>query len=986
MRKGSRKQTGTVRFRKMNDSTWIGLVPGLLEGQTFYIRQRKNKTVHPEFGKVKVYYVLQVPDGSKRKRTLGEFRLLREAKEAVHDLTSKKKSLPVKKKQKHLPQKRRQQTALQKKTSQPPTQSGDILEQYHRFFRSADRTSDGRLLRGFRSVLSPARKRAVRSQLKKHHKALSQVLYGNPFFAMGGIHFSLGTANSGPAWNAESIPPYIKQGMGYVYFGFANREKYLHLPDVRQYLGLDSKKKAAKGQLIQIIEIKQNRLHEGTYLARMQKMEWFKALTPQEKKYQKAKAKAKAYYPFYFPISDLPIFIAQIREKHPHIAIALAKVYFGTEPGAASNCPDTGLIQEIARTTGIKVIKQGKKEVKKKINPTKAQIALINKWIGPLATYHTRPSPDFPKGKSYRFYQKVGIAFWRSTAKKVDGQIQVKALIGDDMGVGKTVQAIGAIQLAMFDKELPNPYPVLVISPSGPHSHWVKELNEWLPQASPLIVRGTDWKQIQSIMPRRNPVLITTYASATKYQNLLASIGFKFLVIDESHAIKNRGSSRSQALRRLAFGIPLTLLLSGTPEDNKLLDLWAQMYILDPHKFHDINKFEGEFHILKYNPKTKQMDSKLPHTTRLPGNKFLFQTYNIQGGGQYVIDPPVGRSSSLDCYMIRRLKSQIVDLPPKSRTYNEEPLSAKLKKMYEQFEKETAEEIFADRIEKWAIHVAQRTRLNLAAGIKPQAAFKEAMMHNSELEEKITEGGAGALPYFSKLRRKAAVLRIPMVVNWVRDFYQNRVSPSGSKGKKGDTLLIFAEHHKIINELVESLRKIVDKKGHHLRVESFTGKTNQKQRDKFERQLNSGMLDVLILNKAGNQGLNLQRANYVLFAERYWTPGQEQQAEDRAHRSGQKKNVFVYYFNIPPWTNSQGVYINPIDNRLNDIILRKRADVKAHIGNQSYATEKNIKSRLTAAMMDDVSRKFKAKMTNNKNKKDALRYALKQYHIKGVQV
>ena len=58
-------------------------------------------------------------------------------------------------------------------------------------------------------------------------------------------------------------------------------------------------------------------------------------------------------------------------------------------------------------------------------------------------------------------------------------------------------------------------------------------------------------------------------------------------------------------------------------------------------------------------------------------------------------------------------------------------------------------------------------------------------------------------------------------------------------------------------------------------------------------------MDILILNKAGNVGLNLQKASYVLFAERYWNPTDEEQAEDRAHRSGKTEPVTVFYIMIP---------------------------------------------------------------------------------------
>ena len=79
------------------------------------------------------------------------------------------------------------------------------------------------------------------------------------------------------------------------------------------------------------------------------------------------------------------------------------------------------------------------------------------------------------------------------------------------------------------------------------------------------------------------------------------------------------------------------------------MDLYNQMYILDPVKFSDPKVFEAQFEVLKYNPKDKKshkLKTKLPHTTKLQGNKFLFQTYNILNGSTYVMEPSMGDPGS----------------------------------------------------------------------------------------------------------------------------------------------------------------------------------------------------------------------------------------------------------------------------------------------------------------------------------------------------
>ena len=102
----------------------------------------------------------------------------------------------------------------------------------------------------------------------------------------------------------------------------------------------------------------------------------------------------------------------------------------------------------------------------------------------------------------------------------------------------------------------------------------------------------------------------------------------------------------------------------------------------------------------------------------------------------------------------------------------------------------------------------------------------------------------------------------------------------------------------------------------------------------------------------------------------------------------------MYYFNIPPWKSITGkkddkgnvAWIDPIDNKLNNKIIEKRENIKKHIGNQTYTTERQTKSAITKEMMEELSRRFKKKMTNNASKSKALRTALEKLGIKGLKI
>ena len=853
----------------------------------------------------------------------------------------------------------------QTRPAKPPKQTQqkeDYLEQFGSIFRKATRYPEGLVqMKGtkqnkttnFRGP-SESKKNKIRSVLKKHN--LMNIVYGNPFFSIDRMHFSIGTV-SGPGFDVESIPHNINGGEGFIYFGFDKslEKKTATKAEVRDYLGLDSKEKAARGQRIQIIELGQQRTSEKVLVDRLLETKAYKQMNgkKQEQKRMIESAKAKAKYPYSFAISDLPLFIDQIQENFPHVAIALAKVYLGPNPGSASNCPNAAKINEIGR-------------LPKNTKPTKAQVDFINSFIGPLATYVSMKTKETPNGKTLRWYQKVGVAFWRAAGGR--------ALIADEPGVGKTIQAIACAKLATIKQSgLPSPWPILVICPKSIMPNWAKNFPEWM-NCNPIEVSGSDFNNLKSRMPKENAVVITTYASATLNQDILAKIGFQMVIMDECHSIKNPNSQRSLALRRLAYHIPLAVLTSGTPMKNDIFDLWAQMYIIDPQKFKDPGTFEAQFDILKYDPKSQNLAGVLPHSTKLVGNKFLFQRYKIQNSEQYVMEPPKGNSGVLDCYMIRRLKSQVLDLPPKERVYHIARYDTATKKIYEKWEEEAAQEILADRMHRWADEVALKTKKNIEQkGMKPQVALRRAKEDSAELLDKAQASGAGGLAVFSKLRRKGAMLTLPKVIDFIKDFYD---------GQPGSTqLLVFAVHHDIINKLVSDISRIKDADGKRLVVKSFTGKTSAESRKTLEREFNQGKINVMVLNQAGNEGLNLQTANTVVFAERFWTPADEEQAEDRAHRSGQKNPVTVHYFSTEPWDE-----IKPIDWRINDIVLNKRVKVQSSIGSQRYSSKESVKNQVQKQWLASLSQRYASKIQTASNKNKALKMALYNYGLKHIKV
>jgi superfamily II DNA or RNA helicase len=830
------------------------------------------------------------------------------------------------------------------------------LDEYQRFFRFADRTKDGRIHRGFRQKFSGKAKGKIQKKISKQEKALKSIGYGYPIFTIGPFSFTLGSTTQ-PAFDLESIPTELNPGRTMVYFNINAEKKHGEWPfdgksleDVKEWLGL-------KTRGLGRITLNYKRPRKGTAKSIASKKMAWALMTEGEKQRAVLKEAAKQKYPFSFPTRELIAFIDQIQTAHPALAIALIKVYFGTQPGSATDCPDVMTIAELGTKTKI---------------TDKASLKLLRRYIKPIEKFRTKKTPLVPDsgGKSLYPFQLTGIAFWRASGGR--------ALIADQMGIGKTMQAVGALRLTAISKDMKTPFPALIVCPRSTMDQWWEAIVEWIPEIrKPLISTGKDLKKLLSKKLPPKTVVITTYASMRNEFIKMADQNFQFIVFDESQSVKNSKAFQTQVAIKLGHKARYVALLSGSPEEKGIEDLWAQFHIIAPQKFPTLSNFVKSMETIDYDPKTKRLGSMMPHNTSLyDGKKILMQRYTISSAGEYLVEPVgIGKTATglfqpLYCHMIRRLKSQVLkQLPPKSRVMIKENLSPNARKKYEVIRASISERIRAKRLNRWAEETVKQLQIHLAEGKAFRTALSFAEKETEPLLEKLSN--RNALQIFNELRRSMGYLKVPLITEWVAGFYQQNPE---------EALLIFAEQHEVINQLKANISKLKKKGGKPIRVATFTGKTTNPQRRKILADFRKGLLDVLIINKAGNTGLNLQRASYVLFAERYWNPSDEEQAEDRTHRDGKKEPVTVYYINIQPWKDAKGEWIETIDQKIQDTIDGKRSSIASHIGNQQYKTTSKKSKQLSAAMLDLVGKSFTK--FNSRSKEAILKDALKKAGIR----
>lgn len=180
------------------------------------------------------------------------------------------------------------------------------------------------------------------------------------------------------------------------------------------------------------------------------------------------------------------------------------------------------------------------------------------------------------KGDLFPF-QKVAVEFFHKT--------NGKAILGDVMGTGKTLESLAYVVYANFSK-------TLVICPASVKHFWYNEVEKWT-HLKPYVIDSKTGLSFEAI--DKNNVFIINYDILNKFQSALNSIRFDCLIVDEMHMIKNTKSKRTQAVKKLAKNIEHTLLLSGTPLLNRPVEIFNSLQIIDPKTWNNWWKFVKKY-------------------------------------------------------------------------------------------------------------------------------------------------------------------------------------------------------------------------------------------------------------------------------------------------------------------------------------------------------------------------------------------------------
>ena len=274
---------------------------------------------------------------------------------------------------------------------------------------------------------------------------------------------------------------------------------------------------------------------------------------------------------------------------------------------------------------------------------------------------HTLESADvkcrvpFLLKHTLREYQHVGLNWLVSCYDKA-----LNGILADEMGLGKTIQTISLLAYLACNHGIWGPH--LIVVPTSVMLNWEVEFKKWAPAFKVLTYFGTakerKLKRQGWSKPNSFHVCITTYRLITQDQTVFRRKKWKYLILDEAHMIKNWRSQRWQTL--LNFNSKRRLLITGTPLQNDLMELWSLMHFLMPHVFQSHSEFKNWF------------------SSPLSGM--------VEGGEGVNMDLVSRLHGVLRPFLLRRLKSEVEkNLPGKTEHVVHCGLSKRQRRLYEEY-------------------------------------------------------------------------------------------------------------------------------------------------------------------------------------------------------------------------------------------------------------------------------------------------------------
>lgn len=473
-----------------------------------------------------------------------------------------------------------------------------------------------------------------------------------------------------------------------------------------------------------------------------------------------------------------------------------------------------------------------------------------------------------------RSYQQEGVN-WLHFLNK----FHLHGILCDDMGLGKTLQTLCIVASdhhlrAEEFKKTGAPdvrrTPSLIVCPPTLSGHWQQEISTYAPFLSCTAYVGPPQERgkVRDMLDKTD-IVITSYDICRNDVDVLTPINWNYLVLDEGHIIKNPRAKSTMAVKRLQSNH--RLILSGTPIQNNVLELWSLFDFLMPGFLGAEKVFLDRF------------------SKPIQASRFGKPSSKEQEAGALAIE---ALHKQVLPFLLRRLKEEVLDdLPPKIVQNYYCDLSELQKKLFEDFTKKNGKSLAekassGDKESKQ--HIFQALQYMRKLCNSPALVMKEEHKQYEDTQKFLAKKGTSLTD--PEHAPKLTALRDLLVDCGI-----------GSEPAPGEATSLVSPHRALIfcqmKEMLDMVQNQVLKrmlpKATFLRLD---GSVDASKRQNIVNDFNSDpSIDVLLLTTSvGGLGLNLTGADTVIFVEHDWNPQKDLQAMDRAHRIGQKKVVNVY--------------------------------------------------------------------------------------------
>uniref|UniRef100_A0A336KBP6 CSON011086 protein n=1 Tax=Culicoides sonorensis TaxID=179676 RepID=A0A336KBP6_CULSO len=484
--------------------------------------------------------------------------------------------------------------------------------------------------------------------------------------------------------------------------------------------------------------------------------------------------------------------------------------------------------------------------------------------------------PEFkmpvPIKAELRSYQQAGVNWlWFLNQYKLHG------ILCDDMGLGKTLQAICILAGDHYHRAVQKEtqLPSIVISPPTLTGHWVFEINKFISEKylKPLHYAGLplEREKMRTLLKTHN-LVVASYDIVRKDIEFFSSIKWNYCILDEGHTIKNGKTKCSKAIKQIIANH--RLILSGTPIQNNVLELWSLFDFLMPGFLSTEKQFMSRFS----RPILASRDPK--------------SSAKEQEAGALAME---ALHRQVLPFLLRRVKEDVLtDLPPKITQDLLCELSPLQERLYEDFSKEHLDDDIRDCLENIdgaqmskKTHIFQALRYLQNVCNHPKLVLKQNHPEFKRVVEDLRKknNSLDNIEHSAKLPALKQLLLDCGIGTTEDDTSVNIVNQHRA--------LIFCQLKAMLDIIENDLLKKHLPSVTYLRLDgSVPANLRHSIVTKFN---NDPSIDVLLLTtQVGGLGLNLTGADTVIFVEHDWNPMKDLQAMDRAHRIGQKKVVNVY--------------------------------------------------------------------------------------------